>query len=340
VDFTNKRKEQNKVQSLGDRYRSGLLKTGMDPKKIVKGAKYIDCLNRPWGRGDVCGILAGAGVGKTTFVLNMFKEILENNIDSDEVCVFVSLEMTEAEIAEKWFKLVGDSPISDRLYVIENYDENQKAKALNTNGIKLEMLKLRETLGVGILSWALDHLHIININNAMDYNATCDEIKQISVEMNSFCFLLSQTTKGKGAGDVPVPKDGCYGCSKYEWNCSYIISIFQPLMKIQSKAPDMPVLAWQYAKIRFKNRKDKVKEAMNYLLVYDFDSESLRELSRDEKSKFGLLYEEVLILRQNEEKFKTFQFDLSEHIKGKDGKTIRLDRIVGGTKPESLDDEL
>jgi hypothetical protein len=102
----------------------------------------------------------------------------------------------------------------------------------------------------------------------------------------------------------------------------------------------MPVLAWQYAKIRFKNRKDKVKEAMNYLLVYDFDSESLRELSRDEKSKFGLLYEEVLILRQNEEKFKTFQFDLSEHIKGKDGKTIRLDRIVGGTKPESLDDEL
>jgi hypothetical protein len=50
-----------------------------------------------------------------------------------------------------------------------------------------------------------------------------------------------------------------------------------------------------------------------------------------------MYYEKVLELRQNEAKFKSYQFDLSKTIEGKDGKTVQVGDIFGGGTP---DDEL
>ncbi len=69
---------------------------------------------------------------------------------------------------------------------------------------------------------------------------------------------------------------------------------------------------------------------MNYLLHFDHDTQTLRELTPNEKTEFSMLYEKVLELRQNEEKYKSFQFDLSTVIKGRDGKEVKLSKIVGG----------
>lgn len=331
MDFGNKRKEQAGLKSMGDLQREGLVTGKNDPSKYVNGPKKIDCLARPWHRGDLTGILAGPGVGKTTFVLYNFKHILLNNPEG--VVAFVSLEMTASEIAEKWFKSTEDCPeIADRFYIVENYDKDGKSRDLTAQQIRYELRKIKETLGVTLHAFALDHIHEININGGMDYNPVCKELKNMAVELDTHGFILSQTTKGKGIGDIPVPKDGCYGTSRYEWLMTNILTIFQPLMRVQKEC-QLPVLAWQYAKIRYKNAKDKVKENMNYLFRFDFDTEDLVDLDRNEKTDFALYYEKVLELRQNEEKFKSYQFDLSTEIKGEGGKVVKLEKIVGGSRP-------
>jgi hypothetical protein len=154
----------------------------------------------------------------------------------------------------------------------------------------------------------------------------------MTVELDSHGFILSQTTKGKGAGDTPVPKDGCFGTSRYENLMTNILTIFQPLLRVQREC-DLPILGWQFAKIRYKNKGDKVRENMNYLLYFEYDTENLRKLDRNEKADFAMYYEKVLELRQNEEKFKSYQFDVSDTVIGKNGQEIKLTKIIGGGNP-------
>lgn len=338
MNFLHKRKEQLGVQSLGDLKRSGRITGLVDPSKFVNGPKEFDCLVRPWCRGDITMIYAGAGIGKTSTILFMYKHILINNPKG--VVVFVSLEMTAAEIAEKWTLLTADMPeLSDRLFIIENYDEQGVSKMLNVQGIKHELKKIKEVLGETIIATTVDHLHQVNNNGSPDFNPVMDALKVLAVEVDTHLFVPSQTTKGKGVGDIPVPKDGCFGTSKAEWLATNIITIFQPLLRVQKEA-DLPILGWQFAKIRYKNKGDKAKEGMNYLLYFEHDKQNLRGLDRNEKAEFEMFYEKVLELRSNEEKFKAYQFDLSEVIVGKDGKTVILDKIVGGGRPQHLDEDL
>ena len=69
---------------------------------------------------------------------------------------------------------------------------------------------------------------------------------------------------------------------------------------------------------------------MNYLLSFNHDTQRLSPLTQQEMTEFALYYDKVLELRQNEEKYKSFQFDLSTTIKGKDGKEVKLTKIIGG----------
>jgi len=332
MNFTTKRKEQVGVRSLGDLRRNNTVSGKEDTTKRINGPSEMDCLTRRWQRGDTTGILSGSGTGKTSVVLYILKHILLNNPTG--YVAFVSLEMTASEIAEKWFKSTEDYPeIADRFYIIENYDDEGRSKELSTSDIKLELAKLKGVLDGTLHAFVIDHFHEINSNGALDLNPIAKELKNIAVELDSHGFILSQTTKGKGIGDVPVPKDGCYGTSRYEWLMTNILTVFQPLRRVQSEC-DLPILGWQYSKIRYKNASDKVKENMNYLLKFDFDTEDLLPLTRDDKTKFTMYYEKVLELRQNEEKFKSFQFDLSETIKGKDGKEVVLSNIFGGNRGE------
>ena len=270
MNFGDQRKTQSGITSLGDLYRLGKVSGKNDPSKYIHGPKKIDCLVRPWHRGDLTGILAGAGSGKTTFILYTFRHILLNNPEG--IVVFVSLEMTASEIAEKWYKATEDCPeIADRFYIVENYDPQGKSRDLSVEDVRFELKKHKETLGQTIHAFALDHIHEINNNGSTDHNPVCKALKNIAAEIDTHGFILSQTTKGKGIGDVPVPKDGCFGTSRYEWLMTNIITIFQPLKRVQKEC-NLPILAWGYVKIRYKNAKDKVKEDMNYLLFFDFDT--------------------------------------------------------------------
>lgn len=328
TNFSQRRKKQAGIRSLGDLKRSGRVTGKIDPSKAVKGPQIMDCLVRSWQIGDTIGGLAGPGVGKTTWSLYTAKHTLMNN--KEGVVVFVSLEMTAAEIAEKWFKATQDYPeLADRLFIIENYDEDDQPKDMTLEDIKLEMSKIKSTLGERILLYILDHFHEVNIGNSIDYNPLARKIKNMTVELGTTGLILSQTTKEKGIGDIPVPKSGCFGCSRFENLMTNIITIFQPLRRVEKEC-GLAIMGWQYAKIRYKNKGDKVKEGMNYLLKYDFDTEDLVELNNEEIAVFKMYYDKVLELRKNEEKYKSYQFCLDKEIKGKDGKVVMIEDTYGG----------
>jgi hypothetical protein len=336
TNLVEKRLAQSGIRSLGDMKKQGLISGKIDPKKFVRGPEKMDCLERPWQRGVLTGVLAGAGVGKTSTILYIKKHILLNNPEG--VVVFISLEMTASEIAEKWYKATEDCPeLADRLYIIENYDDQGNTKDLSVNDIKIELMNIKETLGTTIHAFTVDHLHEINIGSAVDYNPVCKELKNLAVAVDAHGFILSQTTKGKGIGDIPVPKDGCFGTSRYEWLMTNIITVFQPLRRVEKDA-GLAVTGWQYAKIRYKNKLDKCKEGMNYLMRFDFDNEDLVELTTAEVATFKMWYDKVLELRQNEAKFKSYQFDLSREIQGKDGKVVQLTDTFGGGTPDEGDE--
>ena len=336
TDLMAKRKDQAGIKSLGDLKRSGRVSGKIDPTKAVNGPDLMDCLVRPWQRGDMTGILAGTGVGKTSAVLYILKHILKNNPEG--VVAFISLELVIDEVAEKWYKATEDEPeLADRLFIVENFDEKGHCLNLTLPEINIELVKIKETLGTTLHAYALDHMREVNINGSMDYNPLCREIKNMTVALDSHGLILAQTTKGKGVGDIPVPKDGCYGTSAYENLMTNILSIFQPLKRVEKEC-GLAVMGWQYAKIRYKSKEDKCKEGMNYLMRFDFDNEDLIKLNTNELATFKMWYDKVLELRKNEEKFKSYQFDLSTEIIGKDGKVVKMNDTFGGGSPE--DDEL
>ncbi len=336
MNLDKQRLEQSGIKSLGDLKRSGAVTGKIDPRKFVNGPKSMDCLVRPWQRGGITGWLAGAGAGKTSSILYVLKHILINNPEG--IVIFVSLEMTSVEIAEKWYKATEDHPeLADRLYIIENYDDEGKSRNLTISDINFELTKIKETLNTTVHAFVIDHLLEIDLNGGLDYNPICKKIKDIAVELDSHCFLLSQTTKGKGSGDVPVNKDGCFGTSRFEWIVTNIITVFQPLKRVEKEC-DLAVMGWQYAKIRYKNKLDGAKEGMNYLMRFDFDTEDLIPLNTAEISTFKMYYDKVLELRQNEAKFKSYQFCLDKTIEGKDGKKVVIKDTFGGGSPD--DDEL
>lgn len=338
MDFISKRKDQGDVKSLGDMRREGRVKNKLDPSRLVNGPKLFDCLERPWMRGDLTGVLSPSGVGKTSWCLFTIKETLLNNATG--LCVMAALEQDVNELDEKWTMLTEDCPeLADRFYIISNFKEDGTSRNMSITDIKQEIKKIKDTLNETVIMFIIDHLHLLNNGGSSDFNGVCVDIKRMSKELDSHGIVVSQTTKANQVMDVPVPRTGCYNCGQYEWIMTNIISIFQPLKRVENEA-NLPLLGWQMSKIRYKGKKDKIKEQMNYLLYFDHDNQSLRELTRQEKADFSMFYEKVMELRQNEEKFKAFQFDISETIKGEGGKTVKLDRIVGGGKPQSLDDDL
>jgi hypothetical protein len=70
---------------------------------------------------------------------------------------------------------------------------------------------------------------------------------------------------------------------------------------------------------------------------FDFDTEDLVDLNVAEVAVFKMYYDKVLELRQNEAKFKSYQFSFDRTIKGKDGKEVVMKETFGGGSP---DDEL
>lgn len=303
-----------------------------DPEKMVKGIGFCEGLVVQPHRGDLFGLLAGPGVGKTTVTVQITGDVLRSN--PDQFVVYFSLEMTKKEILNKCLIAFGheEPELLERLIILDCYDDDDGSnKQMTVTDIKLQLKQVLQYVDSKVALTIIDHFHEVYNNGSIDYNPVAREFKDMAIECDTLVFLPSQTTKEKGQGDIPVPKSGCFGCSRFENLCSYILTIFQPLRRVQNEC-DLPALGWQFCKIRNKRgKKDSVKEEINYVLKYNSDNESLEKLNSDEVFTFQMYYEKVLELRESEEKKKAYAFDLSTTIKGENGKEIRITKIIDGS---------
>jgi ABC-type dipeptide/oligopeptide/nickel transport system ATPase component len=329
VDFTAKRKTQNKIQSLGDLKRAGKVNnvSGALNPKFVNGPNEFDCLTERWSRGEVLGIVADSGSGKTEVVLYSAKHILKNNPQS--VFVFVSLEMTTQKIFDRWVEITKDTPeLEDRFYIVSRYDDEGKPQDVSMGWILRQLVNHRNTLG-DIASFAIDHLHIIGENDATQLNSIVFKVKEMAVELDSFGILLAQVSKGHGQkGEVPLGADAVYGCSQFKWACTDIIQVHRPIKRLEGEA-GISVMAWGYAKIREPKKSDRIKEGVNKLLLYDLEHRTFRGLSNDEKMTFKQYYDMLVELKQQEEKFKAFHYDVSIEVRGQNGQVVKVPISTG-----------
>jgi hypothetical protein len=317
----------------------------------IMGPHYLDydVLGEPWRRKELLGIIAGPGIGKTAFALNIIKDIITNNPNNDDVYVFFSLEMSKGQIIKRWQKLVGpNSPLTDRLYVIDTQDEKDMPVSIGIQEIYEYCTEIKQVTGKHIGAFVIDHFHIISCHidvrkkpnfgikneqntgygdiQKLSFNGLATQLKSLVKTLDSFGIILTQTTKEKGSGDLPIGKDGAYGVSQYEWIIDRIVTIWQPLMRVQHKIKTN-FLAFQYAKMREKHPADKIKEYDPKLLTYDLGSGKLRVTNTDEYSEFVALLPEANEARENMVKKKPSAYSIQINLSGIDEAIAKL-RVV------------
>lgn len=320
----------NQFLTVSQRLKCGISTQSGD---FVHGTYFFDCLHHKWMKKQVLGLIAGPGIGKTSVTLKMFKDMLENNGENDEVCIFFSLEMPEEDIIEKWISLVGeDSKLTDRLYVISNENDNGDPRNIGLQELYDYVVDIKKSTGKEILSVGIDHIGIlsthINIKHkytfgvesekdtgygdirTLSVNMVCTQLKTLAKMLNTFLIVLTQTTKDKGSGDIPIDKDGAYGISQYEKIVDYIITIWQPLMRVQHFL-DHNFLAWQYVKIRKKHKLDAIQTHQQKLLTYEMDTGDLRAPNDHEIQIFKEFLPKAIEVRANVEKNKSDDYSRS-----------------------------
>lgn len=328
MDFTQARKQQLGIRSLGDLKREGLVSGGINKNLFVNGPDEFDCLYNKWSRQELLGVIGDSGCGKSEVVLYFFKSILINNPNSS--AVYVSLEMTDEKISQRWFSMTKDVPeIADRLYIISRYDQDGKSREINMKWIKKELVRYKEVIGE-IAAFAIDHIHCLGENDPSTLNSIMVTLKEMAVELNAFGIPMAQVNKGSGQkGEVPLDADSVLGSSQFKYICSDIIQIHRPILRLEEEAK-MSVMGWGYCKIREANKLDKVKRGQNKLMLYDIETRSFRKMTTAEMSTFKLYYNELLAMKSAEERHKSFTYDLQKEIVSKDGKVIVVTEKFSG----------
>lgn len=332
MNFNSQRKTQMKINSIADLKRKGKVSGGLNKDLFVNGPLEFDCLVNKWSRQELTGLVGDSGVGKSEVMLDFFYSILKSNPDS--ACIYVSLEMTDEKLSQRWFsKTVNDPEVSERMYIISRYGEDGKAREISMEWIKKELVKYKEVIG-DVAAFCIDHIHVLGSNDSSFLNSVMVNLKEMAVELNAHGFPMAQVNKGSGQkGEVPLDADAVLGCSQFKYICSDIIQIHRPILRLEEEAK-ISVVSWGYCKIREAHRDDKVKRGQNKLLIYDNDTRSFRKLSTAEFSTFKLFYNELLEMKSSEEKHKAFSYHLQKEIVQPNGKTVIINEIFSGNKDE------
>lgn len=333
MNFAQKRREQAGIRSLGELRRRGRVKRGSDPDLFVHGTPEFDCLVHKWSRKEVLGVIGDSGVGKSEVVLQMIKDILISNPES---CgVYVSLEMTDQEIAKRWFEMTGDDEdLADRLFILSRYDDEGKSReGISMGWIKSQLNIYKDAIG-DVSVFTIDHIHVIGENDPSTLNSIMVQTKEMAVNLNALGIPMAQVNKSAGGkGEIPLDADSVLACSQFKYIANNIIQIHRPILRLEEDA-QVSVLGWGYAKVREANKLDKVKRGQNKLLAYDRDLRMLRKMNTEEYTKFKLYYTSLLEMKSAEEKNKAYSYDITKKVQGKDGKEVEIKEIFSGDHGE------
>jgi len=295
---------------------------------VIRGPSFWDCTEERWRKGEVLGIVASSGTGKTAVSLKIIKDIIFNNTQNDDIHFFFSLEMPARQIVQRWLKLVGKkSPHSKRLFIVDNKNVDERITWQHIVKFVQDTCK-REGKAVGgviidhfmALSDKIDITKEPNFDVSTDMNSgrgknktihvkeMCRLMKVVAESLNCFLIIQNQSTiERAGQGDTPMGINAPYGAAQFSWFSDYMITIWQPLKRVQHETA-LTCSGWQYNKIREIGQNDATKVFTRHHLYFDLVNGEFRPLSEIEEDEFNKMVEKANALRKSDDKKETTQY--------------------------------
>lgn len=281
------------------------------PIDTLKGERIhchprVDNTVRGFRLGQVMGLVAGSGVGKTSFALNLFRWFAQSNPDLHHF--FVPLEQPAEEIADRWKTMCGDdTSLHEKVHIMSNYDQEGNFRHLSLDETKDYILQFQEKTKFKIGCVVIDHIGALKKKNGKDENqdlmAICHQMKAFAVQTNTFLVMQSQTSREKaGIGDLELNKDAAYGTTTFEWYCDYLLTLWQPLKRVHHEQACPTVTAFKYCKVRFKKRNDTLQEDVPYYLHFDSDTERMEDMTQDQIISFNYFLPKATNKRKSDRK--------------------------------------
>lgn len=284
----------------------------------IKGTPFrchprIDNTSHGFRLGQVIGLVAGSGVGKTAFALNMFRWFAQKNPDYHHI--FIPLEQPANEIADRWSTMCGnDTSLHNKIHVISNYDQDGQFRHLSFEEIRIYIEQLQKEKNIKIGCVVIDHIGALKKKGKdgenQDLMDICHSMKAFAIKTNTLLVMQSQTNREKaGIGDLELNKDAAYGSVYFESYCDYLITLWQPLKRCHSEISCPTVTAFKFCKIRHKKaRQDIIQEDVPYFMYFDSDTEQMRDMSQDEETSFKFFLPKSTNKRRADRKTELVQY--------------------------------
>lgn len=257
--------------------------------------------------GQVIGLVAGSGVGKTAIALNMFLGFVQSNPEYDHF--FIPLEQPTNEIADRWKNLCqGNTLLHKKVHLISNYDKDGNFRNLSLSDIQEYIMKFKKTTGKKVGCVVIDHIGALASNDkegqCEGLAKTCHKMKAFAIQTNTMLIMQSQAPREKaGIGDLEINKDAAYGTVFFESYCDYLITLWQPVKRCYVTEGCPAVTAFKFCKIRHKKQNlDVIKEDVRYMMLFDSKTERLREMTQDEEVSFNFFNNTATSLRKLDRK--------------------------------------
>jgi hypothetical protein len=258
-------------------------------------------------RRQVVGLVAGSGVGKTTFGFNMFKGFAMRN--PDLIFLVVPLEQTELEYIRHWRIICEDNPdLVGRLYTLGNYNDDGTYRHLSLPEIEDEVKEFERITGKKMGAVMIDHIGVLKKENRNGENQglidICQYMKAFAVNTDTMLIMQSQAPREKASiGDLELDKDAAYGTVFFESFCDFMITLWQPLKRLYDEIPDMTVTVYKFCKIRDKDvMRDRIKEDQRYALMMDPTNKNMRSLTAEEHKRLDFQGARASKLRSRDRK--------------------------------------
>lgn len=300
--------EDKKKLSLSSSVKD-ILQKGPEALKGTRFAchSYLDATHHGFRLGQVIGLVAGSGVGKTAMALNMFEGFVKNNPDYDHF--FIPLEQPTNEIAERWRNICGDRVhLHDKVHVISNYGEDGSFRHLSFDEIREYLMEFQKETGRKIGCVVIDHIGALKKKGKdgenQDIMDICHSMKAFAIQTNTLLIMQSQSSREKaGIGDLELSKDAAYGTVYFESYCDFLITIWQPLKRCYTESACPAVTAFKFCKIRHKKMGiDQIQEDVCYKLLFDPSTERFRELTQQEEKSFDFFNKQATNKRGQDRK--------------------------------------
>ena len=273
----------------------------------------VDNTEHGFRLGQVLGLVAGVGVGKTAFAMNVFRWFAQKNPDYHHF--FIPLEQPANEIADRWKTMTGkDTSLHSKVHIMSNYDNEGNYRHLSFDEIKDYLTKWQKVTKKKIGCVVIDHIGVLKKQGAkdskQDIETICHQMKAFAVQTNTFLIMQSQTSRAKaGIGDLELDKDAAYGTTFFEAYCDFMVTLWQPLKRCHAEPSCPTVTAYKFCKIRHKkSHKDIIQEDVAYTMKFNPESEILETMTQDDFQSFNYFLDKATKKRGQDAKTKLVDY--------------------------------